>query len=298
MVTLTSKPAVMHAAIGIFGTLLFTSSLALAVPVQVSIQNLSPNNGIFLTPTWVGFHDGSFDLYDRGRAIGAAGLPSSLESLVEDGNTASLSTDFANSSAGSNGGVDGTVIGPAGIPGPIDPGERVTSQAFDIQAGRNGHFSYASMVIPSNDAFIANGNPFAHELFDESGNFVGVDFLVLGSQVLDGGTEVNTEMEAAFLNQLAANTGDVEGGVVQLHPGFINSIGNPGGTALILGATTAGPGGNITIDRLAADFTQEGYHVARVTVSAVPEPSTVLMFGSGFVGLVAWRWRKTQQVLH
>lgn len=285
MLTLISKHARVCVASGVFGCLFLTSSFAMAVSVQVSIQNLSPANGVFLTPAWVGFHDGSFDLYDRGAAIGASGLPSGLESLAEDGDTSSVSTSFAGSSAGSNGGIDRTVIGPSGVPGPIDPGETVTSQTFELQAGNNEYFSYASMVIPSNDAFIANGDPFAHDLFDGSGNFVGADFFVLGTQVLDAGTEVNDELpvNTAFLGQMTPNTGMTEFGTVEFHSGFV-----AGGNIL-----KAFPGG---------DFTQSGYQVARISVSAVPEavpePSTVLLFGSGFIGLAAWRWRKGRQGLH
>ncbi len=270
--------ASLASAISVFSFVLLTSSFAWAVSVQVTIQNLSPANGVFLTPMWVGFHDGTFDLYDRGVAIGDSGLPAGMEALVEDGNTGPVSSDFAGSSAGGNGGVDGTVIGPAGLAGPIDPGESVTSQAFQIQAGNNEYFSYASMVIPSNDAFIANGNPLAHDLFDGSGNFVGVDFFVLGAQVLDAGTEVNDELpiNTAFLGQMDPNTGISEGGTVEFHPGFL-------------------AGGNILQAFPDGDFTAAGYQVARVTVSAVPEPSTLFLFGSGIAGLIGWRYRKAKQ---
>ena len=85
------------------------------------------------------------------------------------------------------------------------------------------YFSYSSMIIPSNDAFIANGNPFAHKLFDENGNFVAEDFVVAGAEVLDAGTEANDEIAAntAFLNQGGPNIGVEEFEPVILHPGFL-----------------------------------------------------------------------------
>ena len=66
---------------------------------------------------------------------------------------------------------------------------------FALDAGNAGNrfFSYASMVIPSNDAFIASADPTAHAVFDELGNFVGGSFVVYGSRVRDAGTEVNDE---------------------------------------------------------------------------------------------------------
>jgi len=46
--------------------------------VTVTIENLAPMGGTFLTPVWVGFHDGGFDLYDNGAAVSAE-----LERLAE-----------------------------------------------------------------------------------------------------------------------------------------------------------------------------------------------------------------------
>jgi hypothetical protein len=38
--------------------------LAENVTVTVTIEDLAPTNGTNQTPQWVGFHDGTFDLYD------------------------------------------------------------------------------------------------------------------------------------------------------------------------------------------------------------------------------------------
>ena len=229
--------------------------------VIVTIENLAPENGTFLTPFWVGFHNGNFDTYDRGAAISPA-----FERLVEDGNTAPLSQEFLNSG---NGTIDGTIAGLEGLEGPIDPGEIVTA-TFTLESTdpTSRYFSYASMVVPSNDAFIANGDPLARAIFDENGNFLGADFIIAGDAVLDGGTEVNDELveSTAFFSQAAPDTGVVENGVVTVHPGFI-----PGGRIL----SEDGSSDNAPAAFTSADFTVDGYQVARITVEEVTLPVAI-----------------------
>ncbi len=228
-------------------------TLSVAVSVQVKIENLAPENGNFLTPAWVGFHNGNFDIYD----IGAPASPG-LERIAEDGNTGPISGEFAASGTGA---VDATIPGPSG---PIAPGDVATMNFFlDPTNPVNRFFSYASMIIPSNDAFIGSASPTAHQVFDELGNFVGGSFLIYGSRVRDAGTEVNDEVpeNTAFFGQMMPDTGVVEGGTVQVHPGFL-----PAGSGGILDdAMFAG-----------ADFTQPGYRVARVTLSMARAGSEAL----------------------
>ena len=235
--------------------------------VTVTIENLAPEQGTFLTPVWVGFHNGNFDTYDRGRPVSPG-----LESIAEDGDFALISQEFALSGDGS---IDGAVFGPEGsASGPIDPGEVATATfVLDSEDPNSQFFNYAAMILPSNDAFIANGNPEAFRIFDEEGNFIGADFLVLGNQVLDAGTEVNDEAEesTAFLGQTVPNTGVEENGVVQIHPGFIE-----GGRILS------------SSDFANADFTTDGYQIARITITAEGiepqppenEPAFEPLFGS------------------
>jgi hypothetical protein len=79
------------------------------------------------------------------------------------------------------------------------------------------------MIVPSNDAFVANDNPAAFRVFSDTGAFLGPNILVMGSMVMDAGSEVNDEvpMNTAFLAQMAPNTGVTEGGVVMIHLGFL-----------------------------------------------------------------------------
>lgn len=227
--------------------------------VTVSIENLAPEGGTFITPVWVGFHNGEFDTYDLGSSASAG-----LESLAEDGSTDLISQEF---NLSGNGSVDGTIIGAEGLaPGPIDPGE-VVSQTFtlDSEDPNSQFFNYASMILPSNDAFIANGNPEAIPVFAEDGSFIGADFIIYGDSVLDAGTEVNDEEESstAFLGQTMPNTGTDENGVVAAHPGFIE-----GGRIL----SEDGSSEEALTSFTEADFTEPGYQVARISIRNTDEP--------------------------
>ena len=131
------------------------------VEVTVVIENLAPPGGNYLTPVWVGFHDGSFDLYDRGAPASGA-----IERLAEDGDTGPLSMAF-------DGGAQATIPSDVGIP-PLAPGETATMTfTLDGRDPSNRYFSYASMVIPSNDAFNANGDPRAYRVFNPGGTCAG-----------------------------------------------------------------------------------------------------------------------------
>ena len=278
----------MIAALVAVGSVTTLASSASAATLRVSVENLAPENGTLLTPLWVGFHDGGFDIYDRGVSLD---LFPGTESLVEDGATEEISAQFDLVGAGE---VQGTILGLEGAtPGPIDSGE-VASLLFEVDPSlpSSQYFSYASMVIPSNDAFIANGNPFAHEIFDDAGNFLGADFIIAGSQVLDGGTEVNDEspVTTAFFGQADPDTSVEENGVVELHPGF-----NPVGSGGILDDPTFAN----------ADFLAEGFEVARIRVELVddgaqdvPEASTLLgvLAIGGFLGLKRRQWNRSANI--
>ena len=229
-------------------------AVAMATEVKVTIENMAPEEGTVLTPLWVGFHDGTFDLFN----VGAAASPA-LERIAEDGTPPPLAKMFEQSGAGSMMGVlKGPGISPESPP-VIPPGAMVSATfTLDENDPKAQFFSYASMVVPSNDAFIANGNPFAYQIFDESGDFEGADFVVYGFNIKDAGTEVNSEIPAstALLGQMQPNTGEPENGVIRRHAGFMM-------------------GGNILQKFPNADFTNcSVYPVARIRVEMVaPEPA-------------------------
>ena len=194
---------------------------ATSIPsVVVRVENAQPELGTFLTPPWIAIHDGTFDSYDGGMPANVPLGGNEIEALAEDGNNGPISATFA--SLLPNAPQVTALTGPVG---PLAPGSFATV-TLNVDPTVDRYFSYASMVIPSNDAFIANGNPVAHELFDGSGNFVGQGFVVSGDETNDAGTEVNDEVSqnVAFLGQAGPNIGVTENGLVLTpSPGFASA---------------------------------------------------------------------------
>ena len=207
----------------LFKTLLFKTLLALVAVtttsianaqlemtrVRVTIENVAPDHGVALTPAWVGFHSGSFDSYNGGLSA-----LEGLERIAEDGDATVLSRQFNdfNEELGGYTYVDNSGEAPEsalvrtgdltdanridGMIGaaPLLPGESA-SQEFELMLdGSNSFFSYAAMVLPSNDFFVANGNPMAHDLSDLLDGGESVTFFIgtPNGGVNDAGTERET----------------------------------------------------------------------------------------------------------
>lgn len=282
----------------VVGLILVLIATALACPsptahgasVTVTIENTSPVGGFFLTPFWVGFHNGGFDSYDGGQL---ASLFPGLTDLAEEGNTGPISTAFGASAAGVAGGVDFTLVAPTAAPtsGRFSPGTSST-QTYDIgDATVNRYFSYAAMVIPSNDLFVANGNPTLHELFDGAGNpQAPITISIFGSAVNDNGTEVNNALGGALFS---ANGGVsvAESPAQVIRNFFTDEPADSNYLADFVGTQTT-DGSNIT-SAFAA-----GTQLVSITVTPVPEPSTLglLVFaGAGLAWRPARRWCRSSR---
>ena len=239
--------------LAVIGVSLCAVSFAPAVMIEVTVENMAPEAGTFLTPVWVGFHDGSFDLYDLG-----SGASAGLEAIAEGGAVGGLSAELL---AATPGGLGGVVNG-----APIAPNSGAVSATFDVDPA-NRWLSFASMIIPSNDAFV--GNDVAMEVLDVGGNVIPQHILILGRDVLDAGAEANTEGfdDAAgpggYTN--ANSPAEDDDPDVHSHPGFL-----PVGSGTILD--------NPNIDLSNADFENlfaGEYPVLRVQI--IPEPATLLL---------------------
>ena len=231
--------------------------------VRVTVENLQPSNGFYFTPVWTGFHDGNFDFFDSGSAAS-----NSLENLAEEGMVGGLMTDFANVGAGQQ----GVLANAAGFPGApvIDPGE-AASQIFNLAATER-FFSFASMIIPTNDSFFGNDSGTAFNLYNMSGDFVGLNLELGLGQLWDAGTEVNNNLGAAFTPFVGAATD--ENGLVSSAPNLsnIDGLGTADGTTINFATASGSP-------------------VLRVSVTAVPEPSMVSLLGLIAFGLISLRRR-------
>ena len=278
-------------------------STASAVDVVVTIENLAPSNGVAITPVWVGFHSGSFDSYN-----GGLGAQPGLERVAEDGNTNVVSSQFLDFDA-ANGGytyvdnsgtpanalvrtgdltdqnrVDGT-IGSATGPPPIAPGGSA-SQQFSLQIdGSNRYFSYLSMVLPSNDFFVANGNPLAHDLaslYDGDGE---ISFLIgAPGTVNDAGTE-EEDFDFTAANGLFPGRGlpAGQGGPDQGPADASTVITNVAGDAYAGFLNSAG------VDLTGLNFNDYNGGIARITITAIPEPGTAVLLMAGLLALGSTR---------
>lgn len=254
----------------VLGLVALMAAPALAQTVEIRIENLQPSGGMSFTPFWVGFHDGSFDVFDSG-ARATAGITA----IAELGDTGPLSSRFSMEQPM---GVDATFADPSGPP-VFSPGESA-SMRFDVgDATRNRYFNYASMVVPTNDLFVGNG--MAREIFDASGNFLGpVTINIFGRNVYDNGTEVNDILDgAAFIAGIDATAGTDEFEDIQL---FFSRPGADDYLASIIGVTTA-PG-----DQITRVFTEDDL-IGRITIVPAPGVASVGLLGG--LGLLARRRR-------
>ena len=263
------------------------------VTLQVTFTNLAPAGGTYVTPVWFGFHNGNFDIADPGQNVAGT----FVEALAEDGalmpmpgiTTPTIMPAFT---ASGHGYAQGALMGPGSTlldgsprpPGPIAPGQTV-SMHVTLDRSQLTYFSFATMVIPSNDFFVANLDARAHLIFDASGTFQPINLAIPGSAVLDAGTEPNTEsmQTTAFFPGPNVGLGEAEGGTLRNATGYI-----PDGPILTYAPNGVRVFGN-------AQFSVPGYQIGAISVAVVPEPGSLALLASGlaFTGLIAYRSKRS-----
>jgi hypothetical protein len=229
-------------------------SSASAEAIEITFENLLPSGSPAFTPVFFGLHDGGFDLFDSGTPASAA-----LELVAELGDTSMLSAEFvATPGTGPSGTAAGPVLGGGSTLITFDPADPTSSR----------YLTFATMVVPSNDLFIGNGNPMGIEIFDAGGSFVGpITIDIFGADVWDAGTEMNDALDgAAFLQGVDGTRGTPEGGVVQL---FFDQPDAVAYLDSLVGLTTA-PG--FVIEQTFGEMTP----IARITI--IPAPGAVCIF--------------------
>lgn len=246
--------------------------LALAAPadatvvrVKVTVQNLAPDNSISFAPLRFGFHNGTFDSFDNGETATAP-----IISVAEGGSGADWFPAFAAAEPGA-------VLGSVG--GALTPGASAMSGYFRVDTAANPFFTFASMVVPSNDHFIGNDNPMRYRLFDASGKLLISQIDQQARQIWDAGSEVTDPLAAAFLQVGNNDLRTEENGVVRFDFAELLAYN---------GLTTAA--GYVFDSNLVGDTA-----VYRISFnSVVPEPASWAMMIAGF-GLVGAAVRRKQR---
>jgi hypothetical protein len=242
--------------------------------IQIKIENLAPASptGLYFSPVWLGFHDGTFDLFNPGVAA-----PTSIEALAELGNSGLINTAFMGSQPG---GQSTVLMDPAGPP-PLQqfvPGHSA-SVTLTLNPLTQRYLSFGLMIVPSNDTFLANATPTAMPIFDAAGIFLGPQsWTFTGAQAWDAGTEINNPLiGGAFVAGVDAMVSPAEGGLIHTQP--LNGLDN------VIGLTT--PAGTTIGQALTAA------PLFRVSVAPVPEPSTYGLMGAAalLAFAVAKRWK-------
>ncbi len=164
-------------------TLLFSAPLSAQQRlVTVTATNLAPVNSIAFAPLHLGFHRGIFDAFDIGMTAGAG-----IISVAEGGSGTQWQADFAAADPMATRGTVG---------GLLLAGQSV-SQSFMVDVGRNQYFSFANMVVPSNDFFLGNDQPLL--LFGSHGELLLSSIVQTTNQIWDAGSELFDPAAAGFV---------------------------------------------------------------------------------------------------
>jgi hypothetical protein len=151
--------------------------------------------------------------------------------------------------------------------------------SFVVDSALNRYFTFASMVVPSNDHFVGNDDPMEYALFGAGGAQQITSITVTAGEIWDAGSEAFDPAHAAFVMGGNNDLRTPQGSVVAF---------NFGELAAFNGMTTAT--GYVLNSQLRADT-----DVLRINfeVTPVPEPETyaLMLGGLAALGFMARRRR-------
>jgi hypothetical protein len=247
---------------------LATTAQAAPVRVVVSIENLAPVNSVSFAPLRFGFNNGTFDAFNEGEAANA-----SIVSVAEGGSGSAWFPAFA--------AADPTAV-LGSIMGPLTPGQTRSSMSFDIDTAINQFFTFAAMVVPSNDLFIGNDEANEYHLFDAAGNLLLNTIEVSGGEIWNAGSEKADPLNAAFVVGGTNANRTPENGVV----GFSFSE-----LGVFNGLTTAA---GYTFSDAGLTNSTPIYRIS-FSAAAIPEPATFGLMSASLLGFAGWRRRTAAQ---
>lgn len=240
-----------------FSLLATPATATTLVDVTVRVENLAAANSVSFAPLRFGFHNGSYDAFNNGQVATAP-----IVSIAEGGGGADWFPAFA---AADPTAVLGSTMGA------LTPGANFTTQSFRIDTANNAFFTFASMVVPSNDLFIGNDNPQRFRLFDNAGNLLINTIDQTAGQIWNAGSEIADPTAAAFLVGGTNALRTPENGVVEFSFSEL---------AAYDGLQTAA---DYIFNAGGLDNSTPIYRITfSSAVAAVPEPSTWAMMIVGF----------------
>lgn len=238
------------------------ASHATLVNVTVTAQSLVPRNSESFAPLRFGFNSGTFDAFNTGQAATAP-----IISIAEGGSGSAWFPAFAAADPRATLGTVGGIL----LPG------ATASTTVTVDTVQNPFFTFAAMVVPSNDFFIGNDSPTQFRLLDAAGNLLINSIGQKASDIWDAGSETFDPLAAAFLVIGNNDLRTPQNGVVNR---------NFAELAQFDGLTTSA--GYVLTSGLTAD---ENIYRITFAVTPVPEPMTLALVSSGLLGLLAVRRR-------
>ena len=167
------------------------SAGAAQVQVTVNIENLAPANSVTVAPLHLAFNNGSFDAFNLGQVPNAA-----IISVAEGGAGGAWQAAFGAADPTATRGIIG---------GPLVPGASKTA-TFLVDSTLNPYFTFAAMVVPSNDFFLGNDSPTEYLLFSAGGALQIPSITIKARELWDAGSEVFDPAAAAFVGNNSLRT--------------------------------------------------------------------------------------------